>query len=205
MDIKAIEKLTDEEWRMFQLTRNIGGRASCQDDFAAFYMMRSAQAMAWTDEIVRCCLKDMEQAKAEGRNMIAEKYAYMMQFTSPEDYFRLAFMIPSVSDEKETLARSITEMSVRWVQQAKLRYPAIAGCGRMLHAYEDSMTDTSVETYCYGEMITHSVQTLKCIDEYYRELLAKGDNIWIITQGYLVRMLGYSSLDEAEAQASLKE
>ena len=34
---QLIEEIIDIEWDMFQHVDNIGGRASCQDDFETFY------------------------------------------------------------------------------------------------------------------------------------------------------------------------
>ncbi len=198
MDTKAVERLIDEEWSMFQQTNNIGGKAPCQDDFATFFIMRAAQMMALTDEIIQACFNDMMNAKKNGRNLVAEKYAYMMQFTAFEEYLRIAFMLPEISDEKAYLVRSITDKVIRWAEEAKQKYPAIAGSGRVLHAYDDSFNSTSIETYCYGEMATYSMETLVLINYYYEELLANGKNLWIMIQNNLTKMLGYSSIDQAE-------
>ena len=42
MDVQ-IEKIIKLEWDMFQEVENIGGRASCQDDFETFEIMRRSQ------------------------------------------------------------------------------------------------------------------------------------------------------------------
>ena len=41
-DIKLIENIIDLEWNMFQRVENIGGRASCQDDFETFISCAAA-------------------------------------------------------------------------------------------------------------------------------------------------------------------
>lgn len=201
MDIKEVLRLVDEEWEMFQRTNNIGGRAPCQDDYTTFYMMRTAQMLAWNDEIISSCLNDMSEARKQGRNLIAEKYGYMMQFADFVEYFRLAFMLPSISEEKISLVRKITDKTVMWAEVAKKKYPAIASNGRLIHAYEGDFNSTSIETYCYGEMLTHSIETLRLISDHYDKLAEGGENLWIIVQTYLVRMLGYSSLDDAEEKS----
>ena len=183
MDIKEVLRLVDEEWEMFQRTNNIGGRAP------------------WNDEIISSCLNDMSEARKQGRNLIAEKYGYMMQFADFVEYFRLAFMLPSISEEKISLVRKITDKTVMWAEVAKKKYPAIASNGRLIHAYEGDFNNTSIETYCYGEMLTHSIETLRLISDHYDKLAEGGENLWIIVQTYLVRMLGYSSLDDAEEKS----
>ena len=40
---ELIGKIVDEEWAQFQLVNNQGGRASCQDDWRQFSIMRGSQ------------------------------------------------------------------------------------------------------------------------------------------------------------------
>ena len=40
---ELIKQIISEEYKMFSEVSNIGGRASCQDDFDTFYIMRYAQ------------------------------------------------------------------------------------------------------------------------------------------------------------------
>ena len=83
MDMQTmIETIIEIEWEMFQHTENMGGRASCQDDFETFYIMRGSQYANWTDEMRECWLSFLKQSQAEGRNLVAEKYGRMMQFTN---------------------------------------------------------------------------------------------------------------------------
>ena len=46
---ELINQIISEEYRMFSEVQNIGGRASCQDDYDTFYIMRCAQhnMLAW--------------------------------------------------------------------------------------------------------------------------------------------------------------
>ena len=80
-----IEKIIDMEWQMFQKVENIGGRASCQDDFETFYIMRFSQYGSWTDEMVNYYLDFAEDALLRGRNLVSEKYARMMEETILRD------------------------------------------------------------------------------------------------------------------------
>ena len=38
--MKLIQRLIEREWTLFDKVRNIGGRASCQDDRKTFFIMR---------------------------------------------------------------------------------------------------------------------------------------------------------------------
>ncbi len=44
---ELIRRIISEEYRMFSEVQNIGGRASCQDDFDTFYIMRSLRRTRW--------------------------------------------------------------------------------------------------------------------------------------------------------------
>ena len=47
-----IFKIISIEWDMFQDVNNIGGRASCQDDYETFEIMRRSQYENWTEEML---------------------------------------------------------------------------------------------------------------------------------------------------------
>ena len=47
-----IEEIIKTEWDMFQHVNNIGGRASCQDDWETFHIMRTSQYENWTDDLL---------------------------------------------------------------------------------------------------------------------------------------------------------
>ena len=51
MDRELIQRLVALEWEFFQATRNEGGRAPCQDDRETFWVVRTGQAMGWSEEM----------------------------------------------------------------------------------------------------------------------------------------------------------
>ena len=104
MDRELIQRLVALEWEFFQATRNEGGRAPCQDDRETFWVMRTGQAMGWSEEMAAAWLSDLEAARTAGRNPVMEKYARMMAFTAPEAYAKLAHFLPPVEPEMEKLA-----------------------------------------------------------------------------------------------------
>ena len=99
MDRELIQRLVALEWEFFQATRNEGGRAPCQDDRETFWVMRTGQAMGWSEEMAAAWLSDLEAARTAGRNPVMEKYARMMAFTAPEAYAKLAHFLPPVEPE----------------------------------------------------------------------------------------------------------
>ena len=198
MDRKLIERLVALEWEFFQATRNEGGRATCQDDRETFWVMRTGQAMGWSEEMAAAWLSDLEAARAAGRNPVTEKYARMMAFTAPEAYAKLAHFLPPVEPEVEKLARALTDQTVALADAAAQQYPYFCASGRPIHSSEDSAADTSLETYCYGELLTCRPETLRLFQRYYEEKARRGENLYVEIETHIVHLMGYSSLEEAE-------
>ncbi len=84
--MKLIQRLIEREWTLFDKVRNIGGRASCQDDRKTFFIMRGSQFLSWNVPLLESYENDLRAAQAEGRNLLAEKYGYMMMWTSPKEF-----------------------------------------------------------------------------------------------------------------------
>lgn len=83
MSSDLIDLVIDKEWKMFDRVQNEGGRASCQNDPATFRIMRASQFMTWPEDLLRSYLADLEHAERAGRNLLTEKYAFMMEYTLP--------------------------------------------------------------------------------------------------------------------------
>ena len=120
MDMQTmIEAIIDIEWDMFQHTRNIDGRAGCQDDFETFYIMRGSQYANWTDEMRTCWLEFLKECwmqEADGRrNLVAEKYGRMMQFTDLHYYNKhVAPYIPAVPQDNYRHINAIVRAQIAW-------------------------------------------------------------------------------------------
>lgn len=84
--MKLIQRLIEREWTLFDKVHNIGGRASCQDDRKTFFIMRGSQFLSWNVPLLESYENDLRAAQAEGRNLLAEKYGYMMMWTSPKEF-----------------------------------------------------------------------------------------------------------------------
>ena len=83
-----VDAVVTAEWEMFSNVQNVGGKASCQMDPKTFRIMRSSQMDNWDDELLGSYLEDLLNARLEGRNLVTEKYARMMESTFPEEYAR---------------------------------------------------------------------------------------------------------------------
>lgn len=192
-----IAKIVDTEWKMFQEVPNIGGRASCQDDRKTFEINRSSQAMSWSEATLGSYLGDLTEAEKNGRNLLTEKYARMMQSTSPREYAAIEHLIPPLDAEVPALVDKIVEIVLEWEETLSGKYPYILRRGRPLHSSEDTLFGTSLETYLRGELATYSLRTLRL---YYENVLRqKSENINAseVTLHHMMKQYGFNSLEEA--------
>ena len=105
MERRELEKqIIEKEWLMFQKVQDVNGRASCQDDWTTFLIMRISQFEGWDMNVLESYYDDIEQAEAQERNLIMEKYAYMMEETDPVYFLSIKGMLPEISEEKQLMA-----------------------------------------------------------------------------------------------------
>ena len=194
-----IERIIDIEWQMFQKVENIGGRASCQDDFETFYIMRFSQYHSWPDEMVDCYLVFAEDSLLRGKNLVNEKYARMMKFTDPEYYHQvLEPYFPPVEGERLALIDKIVEAMIAWEIEFSKLYPKLSAAGRPITSDGDASGFTSLETYARGELATYPVELLRLYSEYIDRLRSEGRSLSLIIQEILVEFYGYDTIKEAE-------
>ena len=187
-----INDIINREWAMFQKVENIGGRAFCQDQYDTFYINRYSQHSALGRDTLVSYAQDLARADAAGRNLIMEKYAYMMEFTEPEYYeVNLKPHLPMLDRERAELIAEIVSRQMAAYQRYAARYPAMAAAGRPA---QDLDGETSIRQYSIGEYRTYSKETLQLL---LRDVKAMDDPV-ISIQQTLVGFYGFSSLEEAE-------
>ena len=187
------------EWDLFQNVQNTGGRASCQDDPDTFFKMRMSQWMVYSKEILESYFADMQEAMGEGRNLIFEKYGYMMETTYPEEYEELKAHLPEVSEQKAAWIEELAKIHVKWDEEVLQKYPHVRGNGRVLKAEEDSIINgSSSESYLKGEYKTYSEKTLSLIRQAVLDAVKKGENLAEQIMENEVKFFGYASLQDAE-------
>ena len=98
-----IDAIVQLEWKFFDKVQNEGGRADCQNDWQTFSVMRRSQYQAWTGPMLESWLSDLLRAYDEGRNPLTEKYGYMMQSTSPDEYAAIKDQLPVISFQKAAM------------------------------------------------------------------------------------------------------
>lgn len=196
-----IEQIIRAEWMMFQTVGGIGGKMGCQEDWATFRIMRYSYYNAWSDQMIRSYAKDLDEAEHDKRNLIMEKYAYMMEFTDPEYYrSKLLPYFPRIDEDTRKMIDEIAEYLIGCDREFALRYPKLSRKGRPIEAAADTGKDTSMETYFKGELRTYSRFTLQFFVEYILKCKSEGINFAFLVKDKMVRMYGYSSIEDAECK-----
>lgn len=192
-----IAAIISAEWQMFDKVQNEGGRAACQNDARTFAIMRYSQFAPLPQDVLESYRDDLEQAAQVGRNLLAEKYAYMMEYTDPATFDRtLRDHLPAVSAYKQELCARIANRLIRDEQQFAARYPALHAQGRPTEGAQAD--DVSVHVYALGELKTYSERTLERYDAWLRA--HPEENISVSVHRTMVQLCGYDSLESAEAR-----
>ena len=193
------EEITKLEWQQFQLTENEGGRANCQEDWQTFRIMRMSQFLTWPLDLQESYKQDLERANSDGRNLITEKYARMMESTAPEIFERtIKPYIKPISEPRKSEQEKIILTQVKWADDFRNRYTHLGLAMRVLKTSEDTEENTSFETYLRGELSTYSDDTFAKYQRFVNNLRAENLNLTQMIITNTVRMYGYDSLESAE-------
>ncbi|MFP5360246.1 MAG: DUF4125 family protein [Actinomycetes bacterium] len=201
--VEAAERVARHEFAQFQHVRGEDGRADCQDDWPTFRAMRVSQFLTWTLPLLESYAADLDAADVTGRNLVTEKYARMMESVEPERFARdLAPHLPPLSSARVALQERIIAAQVAWAKDFRDRFPRLGQGMRVLTTAEDTLADTSFETYLRGELGTYSTRTLRLYGELVDALESEQVNLTELTVGHTVALAGFATLAEAEeAQA----
>ncbi len=193
---EIVTQVVKMEWEMFQKVKGIDGRAECQDQLTTFVIMRTSQFESWEIEVVESYLNDLEEAVKNDRNLVMEKYAYMMEETDPAYFEQIRRFLPPITPKAILIADKIVSHFMVWVEEFGIHYPHIRQNGRPAEGLTMDGT-TSLRNYLKSELYTYSERTL--------ELFAasinsnKDLNRYWLSMEYMVKAYGYNSLEEAEA------
>lgn len=187
------------EFEAFDKVQNEGGRASCQNNWPTFKVMRMSQYMTWTEDMLLQYLYEFKTNFANGRNMIEEKYARMMEYTAPLDYAGFADQLPPISEEKRVIMEKVIGIQVKWMEEFAAEYPNLADDARRIHTSEDLPYDTSYETYLRGELGTYSDRMLEMYGRYIVAHAQEGNNVAREIMENTVHFYGYQDLEAANA------
>ena len=195
---QIIDEIVKLEFEAFDKVQNEGGRADCQDDWTTFSIMRKSQYMTWDEKMLKVLLNLWKENKEKGWNMITEKYARMMESTSPEEYKELEPNLPVRSDKTKAIVDQIVEIQVGWMEEFAKEYPKLANDARDITSDSDTLNNTSYETYLRGELLTYSDELIKMYGEFVVKLFREGKNLAKMTIDNTVKLEGFNSLEEAE-------
>lgn len=188
-----IKEIIDLEWAYFNRLNNIGGRASCQDNREDFEIMRTAQWLTFSEEVLELYLEDVKN-----ENLLFQKYANMMKYTNPKEYLELKSKLPIINDKKQALVSDIMKIYMKWEEEFFVNYPIYSSMGRPLYSESDDVFDTSIETYLRGELETYSENTLSSYLNYIQEKLSKNENLVLENMDNLARLQGFKDANEVE-------
>ncbi len=194
--------IAKSEFEAFDKVQNEGGRASCQNNWPTFKVMRMSQYMTWTEDMLLQYLYEFKTNYANGRNMIEEKYARMMESTAPLEYARFAKRLPAVSEAKKAIVEQIVALQVKWMEEFAAQYPNLAEDARAIHTAEDLAYDTSYETYLRGELRTYSDRMLEMYGRYIVAHAQAGKNVACEIMKNTVQFYGYQDLETANAKSA---
>lgn len=195
---ELVEMVADLEFEAFDKVKNEGGRASCQNDWKTFSIMRKSQYLTWNRTMLMQYLFDFRREYSRGHNLIEEKYGRMMESTAPERYQEIKDYFPELSPEKKGIIEQICAMQVGWMEEFANHYPFLADNARSIHTTEDNPFNTSYETYLRGELGTYSDKMLELYGRYIVGYAKEGKNLAHDIMTNCVHFYGYADIDVAE-------
>lgn len=156
-----LDKIVAYEWDMLQKTSTKQKHLECKNNKYTFTLMRKSQWAVYSLDTQASYLQDIHQALQEGRNLMVEKYAYMMKEFVIEEFEAIKDRLPVVTAEKETLVTAILEQHFRWYDEAKQLLPKAMSYGRC--SCQTISKEVSIFVYLRGELETYSCKTLQAI------------------------------------------
>ena len=167
--------------------------------FETFDVMRKSQFLIWDLPLLESYWQDLQEGKAQGRNLVMEKYAYMMESTAPKEYEAIATGLPKISEEKQAMVEQIVAIQVGWREEFAEKYPHLSGQARIIHTSEDTLYDISFVDLSAGKNLRHILCRHWCSMEDVLWRLCR--NKKIMTEEimrYTTAFYGYKTLEDAE-------
>lgn len=195
---ELVEQVAELEFEAFDKVKNVGGRASCQNDWATFLVMRKSQYLTWNRIMLLQYLYDFDREYHKGHNLIEEKYGRMMESTAPEEYEQMKEHFPVITPEKKAIIEQIVQLQVAWMEEFAAEYPHLADNARSIRSTEDNLYNTSYETYLRGEISTYSDKMLELYGRYVVDYAKADKNLAFAIMENSVHLYGYADLDAAE-------
>jgi len=180
---ELVEYVLDLEWEMFSAVNSGSQPASCQSSPRKFRAIRSSVFQIWSKEMLACYLIQLSAAQAEGRNLLAEKYA------------RMDNLIPPLTDSP--YLDGIVEISEIWQRELEAKYPALYR--RCCRTMEPTADGKNFSVYLRCELETYGENTLVLYYENLTRACEQNRNLSIEALKLLVENSGYMNLEHAES------
>ena len=180
---RIIAKIVELELEMF-LAVPADSIYSCEQEPDGFGLHRRAQFSMWSEDTLQSYLDDLYRAKEDCTNLMTIKYARMEDLIPPEN--------------RNSRIDEMVTVQCRWQREMVDRYPYLMAGARPLTRSDDANYDTSFEIYLRGELETYSEGTLALLHRDILKLKKTGVNGSEIIYEYLVKELGYDSVEAAD-------
>lgn len=171
------QSILELEWEMFTTTKNEGTRADCQDNYDYFKIMRLSQFYSWDYNTLSSYKDDLLKAKTEGYNLVTYKYAYMEKSTDLESYLAIENFLPKISESRQAIQEEIIKVQLQMLEDFYSLYPKAKEMMRITYTKDDTVNNTSYETYLRGELSSYSEKTMIAYASYLISADRKNINI----------------------------
>jgi hypothetical protein len=169
---ELLDNIIKFELDMFEQVRT-SEPSLCKDRPETFRVMRGMSHSVLSNRTLQSYLRDLQKAKAEGRNLLTEKYA------------RMDNRIPPLKSNR--LIDDIVKLESRWMRQLSQKYPRSFRSG-----------SGSFELYLSSELETYSDETLKLYFGDVSRAEKEGRNLAEERYTKLSQQIGYSSINDME-------
>ncbi len=170
---ELLDSIVESELDMFERVRT-SEPSLCQERPETFGAMRGMAHSVLSTRTLQSYLEDLQRAKAEGRNLLTEKYARMDERIPPLK------LNPIIDD--------IVEIEARWMEELSRKHP---------HALRHR---PGFKTYLSCELETYSDDTLELYFGDVSRAEKEGRSLAEERYAKLTRQMGYGSLDELEGK-----
>jgi hypothetical protein len=167
---ELLDNIVKFELDMFEQVRT-SEPSLCKDRPETFKVMRGMSHAVLSTRTLKSYFRDLQKAKAKGRNLLTEKYA------------RMDNRIPPLKSNR--LIDDIVKLESRWMKELSQKYPRSFKGG-----------SSSFELYLSSELETYSDETLKLYFSDVSRAEKEGRNLAEERYTGLSRQIGYGSIDE---------
>ena len=175
---ELLDEIIEIELDMFQRVRT-AQPSLCKERPETFKAMRGMTCSVLSTETLESYLEDLQKAKAEGGNLLTEKYARMDNLIPPLK------TTPIIDD--------IVEVEDRWMKELSEKYP---------HTFRGGL---GFKVYLRCELETYSGKTLKLYSKDVSKAKKEGKNLAEERYTTLFQQIGFGSIAEADEQAKAQD